>query len=183
MFDEVFMVQFRAADGTQITVRHMQPDDAPYLVEIFGQLSPESRYLRFNEALDGADDDRVWAEAEHIAHAVAGNSLGLLAFADLPEIEHTPVGGARYVKSGPDVAELAVSVADRFQGLGIGTCLVEVIVDEARANGIKRLFGVVRNDNTAVFKMLRKLPYRIDREHEGPMTTITIFLDQPRESN
>lgn len=174
------MGQFRAADDTLVTVRPLQPDDAPLLVEIFGRLGPESRYRRFNESVVNADDDRVWAEAEQIAHAVMRNSRGLLAFADTPDIENTPIGGVRYVMTGPEEAELAVSVVDEYQGRGIGTRLVELMVEEARAAGLKRLVGLVRNDNAGVFGLLRKLPFVVDRKLEGEVTTITVHLDQFR---
>jgi acetyltransferase len=179
MFGELFMSEFRAADNTLVTVRPLLPDDAPLLVEIFGQLSPESRYRRFNESLVNADDDRVWAEAEQIAHGVARNSRGLLAFVDRPEIVQTPIGGVRYVMSGPEEAELAVSVADEYQRLGIGSRLVELLVEEARRAGLKRLVGVVRNENIGVFGMLRKLPYQVERHAEGPVTTVIVHLDRP----
>lgn len=180
MFGELFMGQFQAADDTVVTVRPLQPDDAPLLVEIFGGLGPDSRYRRFNESIDNADDDRIWAEAEHIAHAVMRNSRGLLAFVDRPEIEHTPIAGVRYVMTSPEEAELAVSVVDEYQGRGIGTQLVELLVEEARSAGLKRLVGVVRNDNAAIFGMLRKLPYIVDRQMQGDVTTVTVHLDQFR---
>lgn len=174
------MVQFRAADNTLITVRPLQSDDTPLLVEIFGHLGDESRYRRFNELIGNVDDRRIWAEAEHIAHGVARNSSGMLAFADLPEIENTPIGGVRYVLSAPEEAELAVSVIDEFQGLGIGTHLVELLVENARTAGIKRLTGIVQNDNAGIWGIMRKLPYEVSREQDGSSTTLTIHLDRQR---
>ncbi len=171
------MAQFRARDNSLITVRPLQPDDAPFLVELFAHLGEETRYRRFNESLQNPNEDRVWAEAEQIAHGVAVNSRGLLAFTDLPEIENTPVGGVRYVMSSPQEAEIAVTIADQFQGLGIGTELVRMIVEEARANGLERLVGVVQNDNKAVWSLLRNLPYQVDRRAEGAVTVITVHLD------
>lgn len=179
MLGEILMAEFRAADNSLIRVRPMQTDDMPLLVEIFGRMGPESRYSRFNESVVNADDARIWEEAENIAQAIGQNSYGLLAFADRPEIENTPVGGVRWVMTGPNVAELAVSVIDEFHGLGIGRKLVELLVQEAEAAGITRLTGTVQSENAAVWAMLRALPYEVHRDQDGAETSIWIDLDPP----
>ncbi|MEZ4516526.1 MAG: GNAT family N-acetyltransferase [Chloroflexota bacterium] len=175
------MVQFRAADNTLISVRPMQRDDAPYLIEIFGGLGEDSRYRRFNQWLANIDDDRIWLEAERIAQSTVGTGCGLLAFADLPEIENTPVGGVRYIRTNSEEAELAVSVTDEFQGLGIGTQLVQIIIEEARKEGIKRLIGVLQVDNAPIWGLMRKLDdfYEVSRVQDGTTTYVTIHLDKP----
>lgn len=54
----------------------MAAKDAPYLVDLFEHMSSESRYNRFMQAIDHIDIDRIWSEAEHIAHLIDGDSYG-----------------------------------------------------------------------------------------------------------
>lgn len=174
---------FETAKGLTITVRRMMPDDAPYLVDLFENMSEQSRYQRFYQTLDKPDIDLVWTEAEQIAHSVAVNSFGLLAFANLPERRQTPVGGARFVKTAADEAEVAVSVRDDYQNLGIGTLLMRLLIDEARRQGLRRLTGIVLNDNYAVWGLLKNLELPFAREQDGNATNISLLLEPVNEDS
>lgn len=175
------MYTFTTKDGQQIQVRPMLPEDAPYLVDLFENMSQISRYRRFNQALEQVEIDRIWLEAEQIAQGVAVNSYGLLAFTSRPNRPEVPVAGVRYVKISPSQAEVAVSVRDDMQGLGIGSKLMALLVDEARRRGIKSLVGSIQNDNQPVWSILKKLGYGIIRQPEGSSTFVTIYLDRPNE--
>ena len=48
------------------------------------------------------------------------------------------VGVARYVRTGPDVAEPAIVVVDGWQGRGVGSRLLDALVKRAREEGIRR---------------------------------------------
>jgi RimJ/RimL family protein N-acetyltransferase len=173
------MNTFFTKNGHQIRVRPMLPEDAPYLVDLFENMSDDSRYRRFNQTLDRVDIDRIWSEAEQIAQGIATNSYGLLAFTDLKDRMEVPVAGARFVKLTHAQAEIAISVRDDMQGTGIGTQLFSLLIDEARRQGINVLIGSVQNDNRAVWTILKKLSYRINRQPEGNSTSISIHLDEP----
>lgn len=176
MPDKPTLYTFATKAGSTIRVRPLMPEDAPYLVDLFENMSAESRYHRFLQTLDYLSMERVWTEAEQIAHGAAVNTYGLLAFCDLTERPDVPVGAARYVRLDSGEAEIAVSVRDDMQRLGIGTDLIRLLVDVAEAEGIQRLVGVVQNDNTAVWTMLRRLGRPIARTPDGNYTNIIIFL-------
>jgi acetyltransferase len=175
----MIMNTFIAKNGHLIYVRPMLPEDAPYLVDLFEHMGDDSRYRRFNQTLDRVEIDRIWLEAEQIAQGTASNSYGLLAFTDLDDRVEVPVAGARFVKVTPTQAEIAISVRDDMQGMGIGTHLMSLLVDEARLQGVVVLIGSVQNDNRAVWTILKKLGYRINRQSEGNSTFISIHLDKP----
>lgn len=166
----------RLKDGRTIWFRPLLPDDAPFLVEIFEQMSFQSRYSRFNQSLDEPDIERVWHEAEQIAQAVAVNSRGVIAFVDTPGRHDVPVGAARYVRIAADVAELAVSVRDDYQRQGIGRRLVELLIEQARRDGIRRLTALVQNDNKGIWAMLNHLPVALERKTEGSYTEVSLDL-------
>jgi len=94
---------------------------------------------------------------------------GWLAFADLPDQPCAAVGGVRYVliPGKTDVAEVALTVRDDLQGQGIGRELLELVVKQARVEGIRSLVAVVQAGNRAVLKLLSGIPYPINRTLEG----------------
>lgn len=167
---------FHAKSDFPVRVRYLQPEDAPFLVDLFEHMSEESRYRRFNQALEMVTTERVWAEAQAIAQGVTTNSIGLIAFADLPEQLNAPVAAVRYVLIGNDEAEAALSVRDDMHNQGIGTRLMQLLIEEAKAVGLQRLVGSVQNDNKGVWGLLRHVDTPIEHVLEGTTTGIIIHL-------
>jgi acetyltransferase len=155
-------------------------DDAPNLVDIFENMGSESRYSRFMEPVQNVTMERIWSEAEDIVQGARGETFGLLALVDTPDRKNTPVGGARYVKLSNTQAEFAVSVRDDMQGVGIGTHLVQSLIDHAAEAGIERLLGVILNTNQTMWRLLRKLGYRLESQPEGAYSMVTVHIkDSP----
>ena len=136
MNKKTFNDTFETKKGLIVNTRPITSEDAPYLVDIFEHMSAESRYNRFLQTADHVDMDRIWTEAEKIADISQDNCSGYLAFADLPGHPNAPVGGARYIKISSTQAEIAVSVRDDMQNMGIGTHLLSMLVRSALDDGV-----------------------------------------------
>jgi len=180
MKDENTMATFQIKSGLTVHVRRMEASDAPYLVDLFEHMSAESRYSRFMQPADHVPMDRIWSEAELIAHLVQSNSRGVVGFADLADQEGAPVGVARYVELNPVQAEIAVSVRDDYQHQGIGTNLMRLLIRQAEAEGFEQLIGTVQNSNAAMWAMLKKLNYRLERRPEGNYSSVVIHIREPK---
>lgn len=173
-----FIHTFFTKTGVQVYVRPIQPDDTPFLVDIFQHMGSESRYRRFLQAVDHVSEERIWQEAERIAHTDPQHSGSLLAFVDLPDAPQTPIAAARYVEMEPETAEIALSVRDDWQSMGIGTQLLKELVEIARRAGFVCLVGMIQNDNEAIKQVLRRLPYRVQFEAEGTISNIEVLLQE-----
>src|SRR3954447_25475799 len=117
------------ADGTVVSVRPIEPEDAPGLMRFHEQLSPESMRLRFFTPHPRLSDKEVlrFTTVDHHSRE------GLVAVLD-DEI----VGVARYDRL-PDStdAEVAFVVSDQWQGTGVGTLLLDHLASRARSEGIE----------------------------------------------
>jgi RimJ/RimL family protein N-acetyltransferase len=115
-------------------------------------LSARSRQLRFltpKKELSPAEL-RDFTDLDHHDHEV----LGALNHAD-----GRGVGIARYVRDAddPQAAEIAVTIVDDWQGLGLGTELVAQLSERARSEGIRRFTALVAADNPAMAGLLRNV--------------------------
>lgn len=164
--------------GNTLYIRRMTPMDAPFLVDMFENLSEESRYLRFQQTYEQHEMDRLWREAETIAGMIGEESEGLIAFADLPDHPNAPVAAARFVRTNDHEAEAAITVIDAFQRQGIGTELMLRLARLAMREGLQRIVGVALNENRGLWSTLRRLPYEITRQPEGNSTMFAIHLDR-----
>jgi acetyltransferase len=142
------------ADGARVGVRPIGSDDRDALSVWFGRLSHESRRKRFLGPKPKLSSRELTylTEVDHVSHTalVAIDDSGLL------------IGEARYATADPDdrTADFAVTVADEWQGRGVGTRLAARLVDAARANGMTHLTALTLWDNTGALALLRRLGFR-----------------------
>jgi GNAT superfamily N-acetyltransferase len=143
-------------DGSRVTVRPVRATDKRLLAEGFRRLSEESRKRRFLVVQDHLSPAvlRYFTEIDHHDHEA------LLA---IDPATRDAVGVARYIRdpARPTAAETAVTVADDWQGRGLGTVLLELLAARAREEGVERFTAVLLAQNREMLELL---------EHElGPL--------------
>ncbi len=148
-------------DGSRVRLRQGHRSDKELLLRGFARLSPESRYRRFLASMPELTEAtvRYLTEIDHHDHE---------AIAALDERSGEGIGVARYVRNPerPEVAEVAVTVIDDWQGRGLGTLLLEVLGERARAEGLTSFTALMLATNQEMMDVLEGLgPVRIiDRE-------------------
>lgn len=167
---------FRTKTGLEVYIRPLSPEDVPYLKDLFAHLGLDSRYLRFNETLSNPDPEAIQAGALQLARMHPDEGAAWLAFADLPNQSHAPLGGARFVCVAPGVAEASVTVRDDMQGQGIGTALLELLVREARKAGIHTITAVIQHANSGIWQLLKRSGLPVQRNSIGAFAEVTINI-------
>jgi GNAT superfamily N-acetyltransferase len=148
-------------DGSHVRVRQGHRSDRDLLLRGFERLSPESRYRRFLAPMPELTEGmvRYLTEIDHHDHE---------ALIALDEETGEGIGVARYVRDQdrPEVAEVAVTVIDDWQGRGLGTLLLEVISARGREEGVTTFTALMLATNEEMMDLLKRLdPVRIvDRE-------------------
>lgn len=158
-------------DGTRVHVRPILPTDRARLAEAARRLSPESRYRRFFSPLTELSE----AQLDHLTRIDYIDHFALVAF--LPGAGgDTRLAVARYVRDRdqPDQAEVAVTVADDWQGRGVGTALLEALAEVARANRIRRFVASVLSDNRAMRQVFSHYPGHAEFAGDG---VVQVVLD------
>jgi GNAT superfamily N-acetyltransferase len=91
------------------------------------------------------------------------------------------VGVARYVRSNDDaeVAELAVTVIDDWQGRGLGRLLLTRLTDRARREGVRRFSAVVLGQNREALRLFKSFG-DVRREYDAGMVELVIELPPKR---
>ena len=116
-------------DGSTVHVRAMRPADDAALLALFQSLSQESLWFRFYSLKKGS---ALAAEAHRETNL--DRTFGLVA---LSGPEEQMVGHAFYAGIDEHRAEVAFTVANDFQGRGLGTLLLGQLAEVAEANGIQ----------------------------------------------
>jgi len=134
------------ADGRVVVLRLAGPGDVPAIIGLYLGLSPESFYGRFNTE----------RPAPALVAQLAGFGTGdACLVAAAPSDPGRVIAEARYVPIAPGTAELALTVADGYQGAGLGRFLLDALVERAREAGLERLRAVVLLANTPMLRLLQ----------------------------
>ncbi|UZE48663.1 GNAT family N-acetyltransferase [Rhodopseudomonas sp. P2A-2r] len=142
----------RSLSGVPVTVRFVAPEDASALQAYFRSLSVQSRYNR----LMGAASELPPAQLDAFTHLHDDGRFSVVATVASDAME-TIVGEARYAFDEDTASvELGLSVANAFQGQGIGTALMANLECRAAALCAKRLFGDTLRTNDAMVALARK---------------------------
>jgi len=162
-------------DGSQVQIRPVRGSDAPLLADGFARLSARSRQQRFlspKHSLSEAEL-RFLTEVDHHDH----EAIGALSPAD-----GRGVGIARYVRDAddPEAAEIAVTIADDWQGRGLGTELLARLSDRARQEGIRRFTATVAYGNAAMAALLQNMGAELAGHGPGTVDYV-VDLNRPGE--
>src|SRR5579864_8307621 len=145
-------------DGSTLSVRPIRTQDEAELARFFTTLSLESRVFRFFAAVANADSSVM-----RMIDVDYSQRYGIVA---LGGPDSTIVGHAMYVAIEPGKAELALAVADAYQGRGLGTILLGQLAEAASASGIQILEAVVRPENHRMLDVLRESGFPIQVRSE-----------------
>lgn len=125
--------QVKLRDGAVVLIRPVEAADAPLLAGAFERLSNVSRESRFLTAKPrlSAQELRALADVDHYDHEALGA---------LDPRNGRVLGVARYIRhaADPTSAEFAITVADEWQGRGLGGELIARLTSRAREEGIDR---------------------------------------------
>jgi L-amino acid N-acyltransferase YncA len=156
-------------------VRAIAPTDRDELRDGFLRLSEQSVYLRFFQSKRGLSDEELsyFTELDFRRH------VALVAMLDEGGAE-TGVGVGRYVvdESSRDSAEVAFTVEDAHQGMGIGKTLMRHLAKIARANGVNTFRATVLAENRRTLDALAHSGYLIQSRMEEGAIEVLISLTE-----
>ena len=144
--------EFLLPDGTPAMIWPLLPTDVQALRHAFDRLSGESRQRRFLSILGELDDSMI----RQLVGTVDGiRHVALVLTVFPPDGEEGQVGVAHLLQysADPATADIAVTVADDWQGRGVGSALVAALL-ERRPPAVRRLRTVVDPVNRASLTML-----------------------------
>lgn len=165
-------------DGSTVTIRPVRAEDESRMVEFHRTLSDATVYLRY-------------FQAQRLESRVAHERLTRKCFLDYDREmalvamrvnedpgDHDLVGVARLVRQRDErEAELGLLVADRWQGLGLGTELMRRIVEIARSEGIHRIRAEILSENAAMLALAKRFHFGLVRDEDPRSLTASLTLD------
>ena len=162
-----------AADGVVVIIRPIRAADLALEQEFVNGLSASTGYQRLMSVRRPSLD-----ELRRFTDIDPERESALIA-TTLVQGKDRQIAVARYVKddSAPGVAEFAIVLSDDWQGRGLGTRLLQSLIDAARRDGLQRLVGTTLSVNSGMLRLAHKLGFKSAADPESAtVTNLTLDL-------
>lgn len=158
-----YVTPWTLKDGTQIIIRPIRPEDKPLAVRFHKTLSDRSVYFRYFHLMQltqRIDHERMM----RLCFIDYDREMALVA--DYQD----PVSGDREILAvgrlsklhGINEAEFSMLVSDPFQCRGLGTELLQRLLQVGRDEHLKQINADILPENTAMQRVCEKIGFRLE---------------------
>ena len=149
---------YLTANGANVTIRPIRPEDARMETDFVNRLSEKTKYFRFHQGLQELTPEMLvrFTQIDYDRE---------MAFVAVTEDSSMPneLGVGRYsVNPDGHSVEFAIVVADDCKRLGIGSKLMKTLMQTAKAKGMLSFEAEVLKDNEPTLEMVKKLGFNIE---------------------
>ena len=158
-----YVKEVELQDGKSAVIRPIRPEDEPLIYELFKSLSDDTIMFRFCQRLTDMPHERLvrYCQIDY------DRELAFVAvIRETPDREKI-IADIRIIKM-PDLetAELAILVADGWQGHGIGAMLMDYCIKVAAQSGIKVIWMEILKTNSKMLHLSRASGFKLSYDDE-----------------
>ncbi len=153
----------------QVILRPIKPEDELLWLEMFQSFSEETiRNSAFEMFKDTPHEIRV-----RYCNIDYDRELMIIAEKNHSEPKRMMIGACR-ISIDPDgkSGQLAFIVGDKWQGLGLGTKIVDYVLEIAKENGLEEVYFVTRKDNSKAIALANKMGFVIENQEDNKVKGI-----------
>jgi acetyltransferase len=168
-YPKKYETSWRLRDGRSVLLRPIKPEDEPMWLEMFQNFSEQSiRYRFFQIIKDTPHEVRV-----RYSNIDYDREIGIVA--ELKEERRQILGVVRLIIE-PDEkkGEIAFIVADPWQGLGLGTKMVDHMIEICKDKKLETVYALMLPDNHRAIGILRKMGFTIEQSQDVTKATLNL---------
>ena len=161
-------------NGSTAHLRPIQPDDADALQKMHQSQSESSVYMRYFTYKSSltAKELKRFTELNHIDRVAFVVTRG----GDI-------IGVGRYDRlDDPSEAEVAFNISDAYQGMGVGSILLEHLAAAAREHDIERFTAEVLPENRKMLTVFAEAGYAVKRHFDEGVIMLEFSIDPTDKS-
>ena len=172
-----YISRWEMDDGARVSLRPVSPGDEKKMVAFHHTLSDQSVYLRYANRLDLQQriaHDRL----VRVCFVDYDREMVLVADRKDPKTqERSIIALARLSKiHGSDDAKFSLLITDKYQHRGLGTQIMQKLLDIGREEKLSRIVATILKDNKGMQDLCRKLGFTLTEEAGEPFVKAEISL-------
>jgi acetyltransferase len=155
-------------DGRTVVLRPIKPEDEPLWLEMFQNFSEQSiRYRFFQIIKDTPHETRV-------RYCNIDYDREIAIVPELTENGRKKILGVTRVSIEPDgkKGEIAFIVADPWQTLGLGTKMVDYVLEICKDMKLETVYAMMLSDNYRAISLMKKMGFTTEYSDDGTVKAI-----------
>jgi acetyltransferase len=154
---------WRLRDGRTVILRPIRPEDEPLWLEMFQNFSEDSIRYRFFQVLKDTPHE------VRVPYCNIDYDREMAIVPEMLEEGRKRILGVARVSIEPDgkTGEIAFIVADPWQGLGLGTKLVDYVLEICVDMKLETIYAIMLPDNYRAIGLMRKMGFTIKSMDDG----------------
>jgi acetyltransferase len=167
---------WKLRDGRSVLLRPIKPEDEPMWLEMFQTFSEESiRYRFFQVIKDTSHEMRV-------RYCNIDYDREVAIVAEMTENGKRRILGVARVGLEPDAktGEIAFIVADPWQGLGLGTKMVDHAIEICKDMKVESLYAIMIRDNVRAINLMKKMGFEVHYLQDGTARGVLNLEEEER---
>ena len=170
-----YSAQETLKNGLQVTIRAIRPEDRERLVAALKELDERTLYLRFF----GPKQEFSHQELKEATDVDFVRTVALVTCIRNGTGEKI-IGAGRYIAFGdadpPDMAEVAFTVEEDYQGLGIAGKILRHLAGIAKDKGITQFHAEVLPQNKGMLSVFNRSGFPVKQEFAEGLAHVTLSL-------
>jgi acetyltransferase len=176
-YPKKYEMPWKLRNGQEVLLRPIKPEDEPMWLEMFQNFSEESiRYRFFQMLKDTPHEVRV-----RYCNIDYDREIAIVAES---EDDHKKILGVGRISIEPDgkTGELAFIIVDKWQGQGLGTKMVDFVLEIAKEMRVETVYAIMLPDNRRALNLTKKMGFKRDYLSDGTVKgTLDLREEMPRE--
>ncbi len=173
-YPEKYKSLWKLRDGRTVILRPIKPEDEPLWLEMFHNFSQESLHFRLFQTI-----------IEPVAHEFSARYCNIDYDRELAIVAEMEDNGQRKmlgvvrlnIDPSENSGEISFIVADPWQGQGIGSKMVDYVIEICKDKKLQKINAVMLPDNFRAIQLFREMGFSIESLDDGTQKAI-LNLDE-----
>lgn len=166
---------WKLRDGRTVLLRPIKPEDEPMWLEMFQRFSEESIRYRFFQII---------SETPHevrVRYCNIDYDREIAIVAELTENGQRKILGVVRLSIEPNgkTGEIAFIVADPWQQQGLGSKMLDYMLEICKDKKLETVYGIMLHDNVRAINLMKKMGFTIQTEEDGAVKGTLSLKEEP----
>jgi acetyltransferase len=169
-YPKKYVAARRLKNGTKVLLHPVKPEDENRFNEFLKSLSVETMRFRFFEIIKEMSHEML------TRYCNLDYDREIAVVAELQDGNKPIIGAVRLIlEPGGKSGEFAVLVGDKLQGLGLGSKLMDLLVEIGHDMRVDKIYGYVSASNYKMLQLCKKKGFKVETFDEET-TKASLFL-------
>jgi acyl-CoA hydrolase/GNAT superfamily N-acetyltransferase len=160
-------------EDIELFFRPVKQTDEPLMKEFFYSFSDKSFYQRFFTHQVAMPHSRL----QHLVNPDYDEEMAITGLMQKEGRDFIIAVGRYYLDQSTNMAEIAFIVRDNYQQKGIGTFLLQYLIEIAKKRGIKGFKAEILTENMVMLHVIHKCGYPVQSKLEDDSYSISIIFN------